>query len=102
MMRSRLLRATTATAIIASMAAPSTATTLAPPRGDGRPTPEACAELGFRNYARETESSYGSAYAGSPVINAPTGVVAPNARDQGRGKHVRREMAPPPPPPSAR
>lgn len=86
MMRSRWLRATAATALIASMAAPSTATTIAPPRGDGRPTPEACAELGFRSYSDNDD------YRARPV-------TAPAPRVRG-DRGVRRELlAPPPPPP---
>jgi len=98
MMRSRLLRACAASALIASFAVPSTARPVTPERpgpdradryarGDGEPTQAACAELGFRNYTSDDDRG------------GYRGVAPGRPRLQVRTPSIGAPPTPPPPPP---
>jgi Ca-activated chloride channel family protein len=111
-MRSRLLRAVAASALIASFAVPSTAQQIRPQerrpapdrdrpqRGDAEATAEACAELGFRTYGERNEyyGAVGAMQSVAPVTAQANRSMAADAR--ARTKESRRDYTGPVPPPS--
>src|SRR5688572_10869264 len=86
MFRSRLLKAVCASALIASMAAPTTARPVNTARGDGEPTAAACAELGFNVSGNDRDER---------------GRNRPQPRTFGYAPPAPPPPPPPPPPPMA-